>query len=179
MVRIATGGARDLIDAAAVELDRAGVANPRLDTELMLAAAAGRSRIDVMFGAAVIDAPARSRFVAMVDRRARREPLAYIIGRKEFYSLEFEVTPAVLIPRPETEIVVATALDLLAKRSRARVLDLGSGSGAIALAIAAHAPLVEVVASDVSTAALAVAQRNAARLGLTDRVALRHADCFD
>jgi release factor glutamine methyltransferase len=179
MVSIVSSAARELIEAAVVELDHAGVDTPRLDAEVMLAEATGRSRTDVMFGAIAIDAHARSRFDAMIGRRARREPLAYIIGRKEFYSIEFHVTPAVLIPRPETEVVVAAALDFLAERARARVLDLGTGTGAIALAIAANATHVEVVASDVSIAGLKVAACNTDRQGLRDRVEFRHADCFD
>src|SRR6266851_845630 len=179
MGSIASDSARELIEAAAAQLRDAGVDAPRLDAELLLVAVTGRSRTDVMFGAIEIDALARSRFDAMIDRRARREPLAYIIGRKEFYSIEFEVTPAVLIPRPETEVVVATALQFLVKRPRARVLDLGTGSGAIALAIATNAIQATVVASDIAIAALAVAERNADRQGLRDRVEFRHADCFD
>jgi release factor glutamine methyltransferase len=179
MVRNETGGARELIDVAAEALRCAGVGTPRLDAEVMLAEAIGRSRIDVMFGAAEIDESGRSRFAMMIDRRARREPLAYIMGRKEFYSIDLEVTPAVLIPRPETEVVVATALEFLGERPRARVLDLGAGSGAIALAIAANAKQVEVVASDVSIAALEVARRNSDRLALRDHVRFRQADCFD
>jgi release factor glutamine methyltransferase len=179
MGSIASGAARELIDAAVAQLDRGGVGTPRLDAEVMLAGASGHSRIDVMFGTAEIDVCVRSRFVAMVDRRARREPLAYIIGRKEFYSIEFEVTPAVLIPRPETEVVVTTALQFLAERPRARVLDLGTGSGAIALAIATNAIQATVVASDIAIAALAVAERNSDRQGLRDRLEFRHADCFD
>src|SRR5438105_2685699 len=82
--------------------------------------------------------------------RASREPLAYIIGRKEFFSLDFEVTPAVLIPRPETETLVEVALKFLATRRGARVLDIGTGSGAIAIAIAVNAPTAGIIASDIS-----------------------------
>jgi release factor glutamine methyltransferase len=89
---------------------------------------------------AEINHSARERYAAMMERRTRREPLAYILGHKEFYSLEFEVTPAVLIPRPETETVVAAALEFIQDFPNARVCDLGTGSGAIVLAIAAHAP---------------------------------------
>ena len=104
MGSIASGSARELIEGAAAQLRDAGVDAPRLDAELLLAAVTGRSRTDAMFGAIEIDALARSRFDAMIDRRARREPLAYIIGRKEFYSIEFEVTPRCLSrgPRPKS-----------------------------------------------------------------------------
>lgn len=170
---------RNLLNDAVAALVKAGVENARLDAELMLACAAGVSRVRVIAGDVALDEAARRAYAALVERRVAREPLAYILGRKEFYSLDFEVTPAVLIPRPETETLVAAALADLAARPAARVLDLGTGSGAIALAIAVHAPHAAIVASDISPAALAVARRNAARLGLADRVAFRHADCFD
>jgi release factor glutamine methyltransferase len=115
----------------------------------------------------------------MIARRLRREPLAYILGRKEFYSLEFEVTPCVLIPRPETETVVAAALQFIRRYPKARVCDLGTGSGAIALAIAANAPAAQLTATDISAEALAVARRNAARFELGARVRFRLADCFE
>jgi len=170
---------RQLLNDAVATLQQAGVENARLDAELMLARAAGVSRIQVITGEVAVGEAARSAYAALVDRRVAREPLAYILGVKEFYSLEFAVTPAVLIPRPETETVVAAALDVLATRPTARVLDLGTGSGAIALAIAANAPQAVVVASDISDAALAVARHNAERLGLAGRVTFRQADCFD
>lgn len=179
MPQFAKGGARELIETAAAALERVGVENPRLDAELMIAAATGRSRIEAIFGDLAVDVTARSRFAAMVARRRDREPLAYILGRKEFYSIAIEVSPAVLIPRPETEVIVAAALDLLKQRPTARVLDLCTGSGAIALAIATNAPHVIIVASDISVAALALARRNVERMGLSDRVSLRHADCFE
>src|SRR5208282_5620266 len=124
---------RDLLNDAVATLQQAGIESARLDAELMLARAAGVSRIQVITGDVVLGDAVRSAYAVLVDRRAAREPLAYILGVKEFYSLEFAVTPAVLIPRPETEIVVTAALDFLATRPAARVLDLGTGSGAIAL----------------------------------------------
>ena len=170
---------RDLLNDAVATLQQAGIESARLDAELMLARAAGVSRIRVITGDVVLGDAVRSAYAVLVDRRAAREPLAYILGVKEFYSLEFAVTPAVLIPRPETEIVVAAALDFLATRPAARVLDLGTGSGAIALAIAANAPQALIVAGDISDAALAVARHNAEHLGLGGRVTFRNADCFD
>jgi release factor glutamine methyltransferase len=115
----------------------------------------------------------------MIARRIRREPLAYILGCREFYSLELEVTPDVLIPRPETEMLVHVALEALAQRSNASVCDLGTGSGAIALAIAVNAPAARLTAIDVSAEALAIARRNAVRLGFPARVRFRRADCFE
>jgi len=115
----------------------------------------------------------------MVARRERREPVAYIVGRKEFFSLDFEVSPAVLIPRPETEFVVTTALECLAGKADARVLDIGTGSGAIAIAIAVNAPSAQVTATDISADALEVASRNARHHAVEDRIKLRRADCLD
>src|SRR5208337_233603 len=101
------------------------------------------------------------------------------VGRKEFYSLDFEVTPAVLIPRPETEFVVGAALECVAGKANARILDIGTGSGAIAIAIAVNAPQAHVTAVDISADALEVALRNARRHRVEDRVTIRRGDCFD
>ncbi|HET9700228.1 MAG TPA: peptide chain release factor N(5)-glutamine methyltransferase, partial [Burkholderiales bacterium] len=103
-------------------------------------------------------------FEALLARRRAGEPVAYITGWREFYGLDFQVTPAVLIPRPETELLVDLALERLPAHELRRVLDLGTGSGCVAIAIAAHRPLAEVTAVDASEAALAVARENASRL---------------
>jgi release factor glutamine methyltransferase len=170
---------QQLIADAAADLASAGVDNAWLDAETMLARACHSSRTAVISGLSDIDGTARQRFAAMVTRRRQREPLSYILGCKEFYSLEFEVTPAVLIPRPETEAVVTTALEFIRDHPRARVCDIGTGSGAIALAIAANAPDVRVTATDISSEALSAALQNAVRLGLASRVLFRLADGFD
>lgn len=104
-------------------------------------------------------------FDALLARRVAGEPVAYILGEREFFGLSFAVSPAVLIPRPETELLVELALDHRPENEPCRVLDLGTGSGAVAITIAKHRPLAEVVAVDQSAAALAVAQENAERLG--------------
>jgi release factor glutamine methyltransferase len=169
---------RDLLNDAVTTLTRAGVENAVLDAELMLAGVTGVSRAHVVTGSIALDEVVHRNYAALVDRRAAREPLAYILGRKEFFALDLEVTSDVLIPRPETETLVAAVLEELAELP-APVLDLGTGSGAIALAVAANAPDAMVVASDISDAALTVARRNAARLGLADQVVFRSADCFD
>jgi release factor glutamine methyltransferase len=171
------GEIRRLLEDASEALAAAGVENPRLDAELILAQAAQASRPSLISGLVKLGDFARNRYAAMLQRRAAREPLAYILGRKEFYSIEFEVTPAVLIPRPETETIVAAALEFLASRKAARVLDIGTGCGAIAIAIAANAARAQVLATDISSNALEVARRNAARLG--SRADFRRADCFD
>jgi release factor glutamine methyltransferase len=182
-----------LISEASRLLAAAGVDSPRLDAEIMLAAAAGSSRTAVVAELAEIDDAVRQRYLAMISRRVQREPLAYILKCKEFYSLEFEVTPAVLIPRPETEVVVQAALESIAARhpdpaqrtpsksnsGRQTILDIGTGSGAIALAIAANAAGAQLTATDISIDALEVAGRNAVRLHLLRRVEFRLADCFE
>jgi release factor glutamine methyltransferase len=170
---------RPLIVEAAARLASVGIEDPRLDAETMLAVACHSSRAAVISGLAEISNIARERYLAMIARRMRREPLAYIVGHKEFYSLEFEVTPAVLIPRPETETVVSAALEFTQNRADPRVCDLGTGSGAIALAIAANASAVLLTATDTSAEALAIARRNAVRFGFASRVRFRHADCFE
>jgi release factor glutamine methyltransferase len=119
------------------------------------------------------------RFAELAARRRHGEPIAYLVGHREFYGSEFEVNPAVLIPRPETERLVELALERLAPPTPARVLDLGTGSGAIALTIAALRPRAQVVAVDVSDEALAVAGRNRARLvPERSRVQLEQSDWF-
>jgi release factor glutamine methyltransferase len=122
----------------------------------------------------------RAAFRALVRRRAsERVPVAQLVGRKEFWSLSLRVSPEVLVPRPETETLVAAALELLpAERGRASVLEVGTGSGAVALAIASERPLAQVTATDVSAAALEIARRNADELGLAGRIRLLEGDGF-
>ena len=167
------------VDQASRKLADAGVESSRLDAELLLAAAAGVTREAAITGSIELSPAILNKFESMVARREQREPIAYILGHKEFYSLDFEVTPAVLIPRPETEFVVSAALECIAGKANARVLDIGTGSGAIAIAIAVNAPSAQITAVDISADALAVASRNARRHRVEDRVTLRRADCFD
>jgi release factor glutamine methyltransferase len=158
---------RQALDAATDGLRAAGVEDPRLDAEVLLAEAVGRDRAALVADPGVeLPPPAARLFGEMVRRRLRREPVAYIVGRKGFRRIELAVDRRVLIPRPETELLVEVALE----RKPASVLDVGTGSGAIALAVAAELPGCEVTATDTSPAALAVAHANAARLGLADRI---------
>ncbi|HEX6457065.1 MAG TPA: peptide chain release factor N(5)-glutamine methyltransferase [Solirubrobacterales bacterium] len=158
---------REALNAAVEALSAAGVEDPRLDAELLLGEAMGCERAALMAGSeAEVPPPAARRFGEMVRRRLRREPVAYILGRKGFRHLDLAVDSRVLVPRPETELLVELALEL----RPARVLDLGTGSGAIALAVADELPDCEVVATDTSPGALEVARANAERLGLADRV---------
>ena len=114
-----------------------------------------------------------SRYDALVRRREQREPLAYLFGVKEFWNLPFEVTHAVLIPRPETETLVEAALERLPRDGAARIADICTGSGCVAVAIARERPGSQITAIDISADALDVAERNARRLGVGDRVAFR------
>jgi release factor glutamine methyltransferase len=159
-------------------LTAAGIDTARLDTEVLLAHACATSRAALIAGAVNPSADAAGGFRAIIGRRAEGEPVAYIIGRKEFFSLDFEVTPAVLIPRPETETLVEAALKFLATQRQPRVLDIGTGSGAIAIALAVNAPEAQVVATDISKEALEVARRNALRHRCTNHVEFVAADLF-
>ena len=124
-----------------------------------------------------LDASESERFEALVARRERGEPVAYLVGRREFRSLDFSVTPDVLIPRPETEHLLEAVVDFLASRpGPQRILDLGTGSGAIAVSVAKECPEAEVWATDVSAPALAVARENARRHGVGRRIHLFHGD---
>jgi release factor glutamine methyltransferase len=158
---------REALDASVDALRAAGVEDPRLDAELLLGEAMGCGRAALAAdGGAEVPAPAARRFGEMVRRRLRREPVAYILGRKGFRHLDLAVDRRVLIPRPETELLVDLALEL----RPARVLDVGTGSGAIALAVADELRECAVTATDTSPGALEVARANAERLGLSDRI---------
>jgi len=161
-----------------------GSESPRLEAEILLAASLGWQRISLYTN--FMKEPSeeeRTRFRVFVKRRAAGEPVAYLVGHKEFYSLSFEVTPDTLIPRPETEHLVVEALDRLAKNTTQatphmtpHVVDVGTGSGAIAVAIAKNAPKCRCTAVDVSAAALEVAKRNAAKHAVADRIAFLESD---
>jgi release factor glutamine methyltransferase len=168
-----------LLKDMADRLSAAGVDAPRLDAELLLAFAANVTREGLYTKSIAVDEILRKRGKTLVDLRASRMPLAYITGRREFYSLEFEVSPEVLIPRPETETLVSAALEALTAHPAANVIDLGTGSGAIALAIAVNAPHARVTATDISVQALEIAKQNARRLGIDERVDFRRTDCWD
>jgi release factor glutamine methyltransferase len=166
------------VDEASRRLAAAGVESSHLDAQLLMAEAAGITREAVITGSIDLSASILKTFDAMIARREKREPVAYIVGHKEFYSLDFEVSPAVLIPRPETEFVVNAALECIAGKADARVLDIGTGSGAIAIAIAVNAPSAQITAVEISADAIAVASRNARRHRVENRVAIRRGDCF-
>ncbi|MBA3591422.1 MAG: peptide chain release factor N(5)-glutamine methyltransferase [Methylibium sp.] len=139
----------------------------RLDAQALLSAVLRQPRAWLLaHDEAALEGEAQTRFQALLERRAQGEPLAYLLGEKEFFGLPLAVTPDVLVPRPDTETLVEWALELLPVDISMRVADLGTGSGAIALALARHRPLARITAVDASAAALAVARGNGERLGL-------------
>jgi release factor glutamine methyltransferase len=156
-------------DAVAALRERLAGGSPSaaLDAELLVAHVLGCGRAALAADPARALAPdERAALESLALRRLAGEPLAYLTGRREFWSLEIEVTPDVLVPRPETELAVERALAAISQLRRPAVLELGTGSGAIAVAIAVERPDAAVTATDASAAALAVARRNAARHGL-------------
>ncbi|MGI6433887.1 MAG: peptide chain release factor N(5)-glutamine methyltransferase [Syntrophomonadaceae bacterium] len=157
---------KDLIAWTTRYFQKQGLAAARLEAEILLAYALEENRVFLYTN---FDAPVnqqeRERFRRLIQRRTRREPLAYITGEKEFMSLRFAVSPEVLIPRPETELLVETAIDLCA-RDGSRICDVGTGSGAIAVSLAHYLPSARITAVDVSMEALQIAGRNAARHGV-------------
>lgn len=157
---------RDLLAAAADELSRAGVPSPRVDAEWLLAHALGVTRSELYADGDETAAEKERVFRELVARRARREPLAYVLGEWGFRRLTLTVDPRALIPRPETEALVERCLELVAGLAEPRVLDVGVGSGAIALAIKDEHEGARVVATESSADALAVAQANVERTGL-------------
>ncbi len=179
-----------LLAAGAARLRAAGIDTARLDAEVLLARAmdTDRAGLYAQLRAASSDGVA-VRFAACVDRRARREPVAYITGVQEFWSLPFAVTPAVLIPRPETELLVEVVCRLSRhlrtsapphlRTTVSSICDVGTGCGCIAIALARELSTARVVATDVSAAALAVAARNAATHDVADRITLLGSDLFD
>ena len=165
---------RDLLAAATRRLDGA-----RIDAELLLAHALGVSRVKLYAWPELEpEAGAIERFERSIAARASGEPVAYLVGHREFWNLDLAVSPAVLIPRPETERLVELALERIATDREVRVADLGAGSGAIALAIASERPRARVLATDASADALAVARANAERLRLGN-VAFAQGDWCD
>lgn len=151
---------RDLLQEGKCQLD--GFESPRLEAEILLMHTLGVSRAWLFAHSdQTIEGSAADMYRKHIQRRQGGEPIAYITGTREFWSLDFKVSPAVLIPRPETEILIEAALARIPKDDSWRLADLGTGSGAIAIAIATQRPLCEVHACDISSDALAVAQENA------------------
>jgi release factor glutamine methyltransferase len=166
----------EAVRAVASELEAAGCPSPRVDAEWLVAHVIRGTRTDLYLADRPLVEHELARLRSLVERRRKREPLAYILGEWGFRRLTLAVDPRVLIPRPETEVVVERCLELLEGVPDPRVLDIGVGSGAIALAIADERPDARVVATDASADALAVAESNRRALAVDGRVELRHGD---
>lgn len=173
---------RQAIRAAIARLGNAKSQSPRLDAELLMAEALGVRR-DQLFAAPErqLTEAESAAFAGFVERRERREPIAYIVGHKAFRMIDLNVNENTLIPRPETETVVEVVLEELKRLDKETplVLDIGTGSGAIGLALANEHPTVRVIATEVHPAPLEMARLNATRLGLADRVEFIVSDLFD
>jgi release factor glutamine methyltransferase len=170
---------REALREAVRELEERGVPSPRVDAEHLLAHSLRASRTDLYVDDRELGDGELSVFQALVRRRASREPLAYILGEWGFRRLSLAVDARVLIPRPETEVLVERCLERLRDLRRPRVLDVGTGSGAIALAIADEHAGARVTATDTSEEALAVARENLLRTRLDERVELVHGDLVE
>ena len=174
--------AHRLLERGASELREAGVSEARFEAELLLRHALGCTR-EALFARLhePAGAEAAGHYFHLLERRRGRVPIQHILGTQEFYGLSFRVTPSVLIPRPETELVVDEALAELSARSKSAptIADVGCGSGCIAIAIARERPQATFFAIDASPAALAVARENAAAHGVDERITFLHGDLID
>ena len=174
---------RGAVAAGSELLCNAGIDNARLDAEVLLRHFLGMEKAELYLGSDLaLNAMAEREFQKLLLRRAGREPIAYITGHKEFWSLDLVVTPEVLIPRPETELLVELAFKLSTPRSGTsprKILDLGTGSGAIAVSLAKELPQARIGAVDISAGAIEVARLNARRHGIEDRVEFFCGDLFE
>lgn len=173
---------RDIIAKATQKLECAGIPSARLDAEVLLAFVLECDRMEFIKNPdRIISARQLKAFSQMIERRLRFEPVAYITGRKAFWTFVLEVNPDVLIPRPDTEVLVEEALAVFQAEafSHPRILDIGTGSGAIALALACEIPGAIITATDISEAALAVAQKNAHALGLENSLTFLRGNLFE
>jgi release factor glutamine methyltransferase len=173
------------LQGAARRLDAAQVDAPRIVAEALLAHVLSLVRTQLLARPETPLPPDQlARYQALVERCASGEPLAYVIGHREFYALDFVVDPRVLIPRPETELLIETAIRIAGARSAAQkddyvIADVGTGSGAIAVTLAVHLPFACVVASDISAGAIAVASQNARRHGVSERITFQIGDLLE
>jgi release factor glutamine methyltransferase len=183
---------RTALKEAMARLRAADAPSHTLAAELLLMHALGRDRAWLYTNPeSLLNASVAEAYLALVVRRAAGEPTQYLTGKQEFWGLEFEVTPAVLIPRPETEHVIEVTLERLGARGikidmvtgapspRLRVADVGTGSGCIAVALAHELPHAEITATDISAAALEVARRNAARHAVSERIKFLNTNLLD
>ena len=173
---------RDILYESTKALETADIPSARLDAEVLLSFCLGCDRLEFYKNPDItISETQIAAFKNLIARRLQWEPVAYITGRKEFWSFSLEVNSSVLIPRPDTEIIVEEALDIYRNFTplSVRILDIGTGSGAIALVLALEIAGAEVIATDISAAALTLAQKNAAALGLKERIDFRLGNLFE
>ncbi len=170
---------RRVLEWTTSHLKKHGSDTPRLDAEILLAHARGCQRIQLytQFDEPLSDA-VRAQMRELVQRRSKREPVAYLVGQREFFSLSFRVTRDVLIPRPDTETLVMEILDGVKGLSAPKVLDLCTGSGCVAISVAKNNKATQLTAVDLSAEAIAIAHENADRHHVTDRVEIRESDLF-
>jgi release factor glutamine methyltransferase len=169
-----------LLDWTAKHLAEKKVEYPRLDAEVLLAHVVGCKRID-LYGtrhSEVASTETKQAYRELIRKRLEGCPVAYLVGRKEFYGLELKVSPAVLIPRPDTEHVVMECIKLAKPMEKPRIIDIGTGSGNIAICVAKHVPNAIVTAVDKSADALKIAQENAAKHGVAERIRYLDGDLF-
>ena len=165
---------------ASVKLTAAGISNARLDAEVLLAYELGKDRAWIITHREdTLDSTRQPLFEDAIRRRSRREPLQYITGNQEFWGLDFKVTPAVLIPRPETELLVETAVEISKGKDPVALVDLCTGSGCIAVSLAKELADARIFATDMSGQALSVARENAQRHGVSDRIRFFEGNLFD
>jgi release factor glutamine methyltransferase len=173
---------KQALSRAARRLGAVGIPSPRLDAEILLAETLGCTR-EHLYGESerALTAEEWERFQGFVERRKKREPVAYVVGHRGFRTIDLQLNENTLIPRPETETLVEVALEELARsgQKEPRVLDVGTGSGAIALAIAAEHPTARIVATEVHPAPLEMARLNAVRLGLQRRISFAVSDVYE
>ncbi|MEZ6115395.1 MAG: peptide chain release factor N(5)-glutamine methyltransferase [Pirellulaceae bacterium] len=172
-----------LLEWTADYLKQHGSETPRLDAEVLLARVRQCERIMLYTAfAEPASEEVRTEYRSLVKRRAEGAPVAYLVGYREFYSLDFDVSPAVLIPRPETEFLVIGTLDLIQEQGQKdkplRIIDVGTGSGIVAICLAKNLPHAEITAVDVSPDALAIAQQNARKHDVADRITFLESDVF-
>ena len=173
---------RNIISETIEKFETIGIPSARLDAEVLLAFCLGCDRMEFVKNPnRIISDAQRIAFDHLIERRLRFEPVAYITGQKAFWTFVLDVNPDVLIPRPDTEVLVEEALAVFQAEAlhHPRILDIGTGSGAIALALACEIPGAQITATDISAAALAVAKRNARLLGLEKSITFLQGDLFE
>jgi release factor glutamine methyltransferase len=172
----------DILNESAKILEAADIPSAKLDAEILLSFCLGCDRLEFLKNPEIqLDQTQLTAFKKLINRRLRWEPVAYIIGRKNFWTFSLEVNKDVLIPRPDTEVIVEEILNIAKKTvsTRINILDIGTGSGAIAIALACEIPHASIMATDISLTALDVARRNACSLGIQNKIDFRQGDLLE